>query len=378
MWLITTKTTRGSMELTRYGSLMKLAGKEKYFTLRKSIVQEAAKHGIKPTARKFGMSKNTIRLWVNRFRQEGNDGLLDRRNGPNHIPHKMPEDLEQEIVNIRSKASCYGARRLKYFFDLKPSLGAIQRVLKDRGLTRKVRRRYQKKNDLRAVKEKYLSFEMVQMDIKYLTDIPPYWEQMQRYKLPKFQYTIRDVKSGMLFLGYANDISVEKSIKMLDYVLGNIAPRFPKTITVQTDNGVEFSGTTRRHENNHFSQAVHGHGANHRYIPPGHCNANGDVESIHATIEHEFYNLTSFSSREDFMRKAESYRSFYNLQRPNWSKKVKTPWLIAQQDHPESDLATTVQFTEVIDLERSLAPVPLGGQTLPVLSDFRLQVVFSS
>ena len=68
------------------------------------------------------------------------------------------------------------------------------------------------------------------------------------------------------------------------------------------------------------------------------------------------------------MRKAESYRSFYNLQRPNWSKKVKTPWLIAQQDHPESDLATTVQFTEVIDLERSLAPVPLGGQTLPVLS----------
>ena len=356
------------MELTHYGSLMKLAGKGKYFTLRKSIVQEASRYGIKPTARKFGMSKNTVKLWVNRFHLEGNDGLLDRRSGPNKVPHKMPEHIEQEIVRIRSKAACYGARRLKYFYDLKPSLGAIQRVLRDHGLTKKVKRRYQKKNDLRAVKEKYQSFEMIQMDIKYLTDIPPYWEQMQRLNLPKFQYTIRDVKSGMLFLGYANDISVEKSIRMLDYVLGNVAPKFPGTVTVQTDNGVEFSGTTRRHENNQFSQAVNQHKANHRYIPPGHCNANGDVESIHATIEHEFYNLTSFNSRKDFMRKAESYRSFYNLQRPNWSKKVRTPWLIAQQDHPESDLATTVQFTEVLDLDRPLATTHLGGQTLPVLS----------
>ena len=214
---------------------------------------------------------------------------------------------------------------------------------------------------------------MLQMDIKYLTDIPPYWESLQRYGLPKFQYTVRDVKSGMLFLGYADEISVEKSIRMLDHVLSKIAPDFPGEVTVQTDNGVEFSGTTRRCENNQFSSAVNKWGAKHRYIPPGHCNANGDVESIHATIEHEFYNLTDFSSRNDFMRKAESYRSFYNLQRPNWSKKVKTPWLIAQQDHPETNLATAVQFTEVIDLERSLALTSLGGQTLPVLSVFLKQ-----
>ena len=155
---------------------------------------------------------------------------------------------------------------------------------------------------------------------------------------------------------------------MLDHVLSKIAANFLGEVTVQTDNGVEFSGTTRRSENNKFSSAVNKWGAKHRYIPPGHCNANGDVESIHATIEHEFYNLTEFHSRDDFMRKAESYRSFYNLQRPNWSKKAKTPWLIAQQDHSETDLATAIQFTEVIDLERSLAATPLGGQTLPVLS----------
>lgn len=356
------------MELIKYGNLMKLVGKEKYFSIRKSVAYEAMKNGIKPTAKKFSMSKNTVKLWLRRFQSQGNDGLLDQRSGPLHIPHKTSQELEEAVLRVRKTAPCYGARRMKCFFDLKPSVGAIQRILKDHGLTKKKRRKYQKKNDLRLIKAKYMSFERLQMDIKYLTDIPPYWEMMQQLGLPRFQYTIRDVKSGMLFLGYADEISIEKSTKMLSYVLGKIAPGFPGKVIVQTDNGAEFSGTTRHYENNHFTQTVHSYGAEHRYIPPGMCNANADVESIHDTIEEEFYNLTTFSSREDFLKKAESYRCFYNVQRPNFSKGAKTPWLIAQQDHSTSDFATAVQFTEVIDLELVSNRSPLGGQTLPVLS----------
>ena len=358
------------MELIKYGNLMKLVSKEKYFAVRKSIVLEAQQRGIKPTARKFHMSKNTVKLWLKRFQSEGNDGLIDRRNGPETIPHKTSQEEENKIIEYRLKASCYGARRLKYFFNLHPSVGAIHRIIKAKGLTARRRRKYQKKNDLREVKAKYLSLEKVQMDIKYLTDIPPYWEQMQKLGLPRFQYTIRDVKSGMLFLGYADEISVEKAIKMLEHLLGKIAPYFPGKMKVQTDNGVEFSGTTRRYERNYFIRAVEGFGAKHQYIPPGHCNANADVESIHHTIEEEFYNLTQFSSREDFLKKAGSYRHFYNLVRPNFSKKGKTPWHIAQEDHPNNDFATFAEMVEVIDLEANLNLVTSGGQALPVLPVF--------
>ena len=143
---------------------------------------------------------------------------------------------------------------------------------------------------------------------------------MQRMGLPRFQYTIRDVKSGMLFLGYADEISREKAIVMLNHIIGKIAPYFPGKIKVQTDNGTEFCGTTRSHHKNYFTQAVEAHKGMHQYIPPGHCNANADVESIHHTIEEEFYNLTQFNSRKDFLKKAESYRHFYNLARPKFSK----------------------------------------------------------
>lgn len=354
------------MGLKVYSNFMGNVSKDKRFTIRKAIVLEALEKGIKPTARRFNMSKNTVRTLIRRFQMEGNDGLMDRRSGPKFIPHKTPLVVENEIVAIRKEVDCYGARRLKYYFRLTPSIGAIQRIIRDRGLTRKKRRRHQKKNDLRAIKARYKTCEHLQMDIKYLTDIPPYWEMMQRLKLPRFQYTVRDVKSGMLFLGFADAISELHAETMAAHVLRTIVPRFPGKLTVQTDNGVEFSGTTRNSENNHFRNAIKALGAEHRYIPPGHCNANADVESIHATIEEEFFNLTSFTSRENFLRKAESYRLFYNFQRPNFSKGAKTPWLIAQQDHPDTDFATIVQSIGVVDLDQVLRPT-LGGQPFPVL-----------
>ena len=358
------------MGLQFYSNFMKNAGKEKHFSFRKALVQEALEKGIKPAARRFGASKTTVKLWMRRFLKEGNDGLLDRRAGPNHIPHKTSPELEAQVVEIRKVVPCYGASRLKHFFQLPLSAGAIQRIIRDHGLTRKVKRKHQKKNDLREVKARsYKAFEKLQMDIKYLTDIPPYWEQMQRFKLPRFQYTVRDVKSGMLFLGFADEISEQNARTMVEHVLRQITPQFPGTVILQTDNGVEFSGTTRRIENNHFGRAVREQGAQHVYIAPGCCNMNGDVESIHATIEEEFYNLTPFSSRADFFRKAESYRQFYNLERPNYSKGARTPWFIAQTDHPNSDFASTVQFTAVLDLKDLLKQNPSGGQPLPVLSE---------
>ena len=52
----------------------------------------------------------------------------------------------------------------------------------------------------------------------------------------------------------------------------------------------------------------------------------------------------------DFLEKAESDRLVYNLERPSFSKGGKTPWFIAQRDHPNTNLVTTVQFTSALDL----------------------------
>jgi transposase InsO family protein len=137
----------------------------------------------------------------------------------------------------------------------------------------------------------------------------------------------------MLFVGFSDELSELTARTMIDYVLVRIRAQMPHhKIIVQTDNGVEFSGTTRHFERASFSQHLAKYHAEHVFIPPGMCNANGDVESVHNSIEREFFDLTRFASRRDFMQKVESYRLFYNLERPNSYKNMKSPWLIAQQE----------------------------------------------
>ncbi len=42
------------------------------------------------------------------------------------------------------------------------------------------------------------------------------------------------------------------------------------------------------------------------------CNANADVESIHATIEQELFDLEYFKDKKDFLEKLQSYQNYYS------------------------------------------------------------------
>ena len=141
---------------------------------------------------------NTLKSWARRYNSKGKKGLFDQRKGPNHIPNKISKEMEERIVSIRKRTKCFGPKRIKYFYDIPCSLGAIQRVIRSHKLTRKRRTVTKKRRDLRAVKAKRQSMAHLQIDIKYLTDIPNYWQQIP-LGLPKYQYTVRETKTGMFF-----------------------------------------------------------------------------------------------------------------------------------------------------------------------------------
>ena len=224
---------------------------------------------------------------------------------------------------------CYGPKRLKYFNpSLKASEGAIYRILKEHGLLRKNRKKYQRKQDLREVKAKYQALSHHQEDVKYLYDIPQYWPQMTALKLPKYEYTIRDTKSGFTIVAFSDEYSEQYSTMLTETYLRHLETFGVdvKEITIQTDNGSEFGARKKDIKTPGFVNMIMvEHGAQHQYIPPGCSNANGDVESFHATIEREFFDLEYFGSKAEFFKKAQVFQSFYNFVRPNFSKKGKTP-----------------------------------------------------
>lgn len=315
---------------------IKEKSREGKMRLRLELVRYAQEKGIREAARAFWCSHNTIELWLRRFRKEGVSGLSDRSRAPHRIPHKTGKELEEEVIKARLEVPCYGPARLKEMFLLKPSIGAIGRILREKGLVRKPKKRYQKKRDLRKVKAEYNSLSHHQVDVKHLYDIPKYWPQMMHLKLPKYQYTIRDTKSGALILAFAFEYSVSSSItvaeRYLDY-LKSFGIQ-PEEIIFQTDCGTEFSGGKRKMDRG-FSYTVEKvQGAKHCFIPPGCSNANADVESSHAIIEHELYDLERFTSVSDFLTKACIYQYYFNFVRPNFHKGKKTPWQIIQEERP--------------------------------------------
>jgi len=99
-----------------------------------------------------------------------------------------------------------------------------------------------------------------------------------------------------------------------------------KKVKFQTDNGSEFIGCFRQDRTRDgFEKVVEGFGSRHKRIPVRAWSYNSDVETVHGTIEREFYDLENFESIKDFHQRAASYQAWYNLARQNSNKDDKTP-----------------------------------------------------
>ena len=327
--------------------------KQKQVRVRQDMIKYAQTHGIKPAARHFGCSKNTVREWKRRYELEGTGALINRQKGPKNIPHKTSEKAEKYIIKCRQQAPCYGPKRLKWAFeDIRASESAIARILKQNSLTRKRRKKYQRKQDLRGVKAAYKALSHHQEDVKHLYDIPHYWQQLQKMKLPRYQYTIRDTKSGMMMLGFGSEYNEQYSTIMTERYLYHLQLYgiSMEEVTIQTDNGSEFGGRKRDiNQPGLLNTIEHKMGAKHNFIPPGMSNANADVETVHATIEDEFFDLQTFNDKEDFWVQVQAYQYFYNLVRSNFSKQGKTPLQIVIEDRP--GINTKIASFPVLDLD---------------------------
>jgi len=305
--------------------------------IRQKIARYAQQNGNKPAARHYGCDVRTVRTWRQRFERQGTGALENKSRAPHRHPHKISREIEEKIIQKRKEAPCYGPKRLRHFNpSLKVSEGAIYRVLKEQGLLRKRRKKYRVKQDLRDVKARYASLTHFQEDVKHLYDIPYYWPQMTERSLPKYEYTVRDAKSGFTIVAFANEYSEQYSTILTETLLKHLKSFGIdlKDVEIQTDNGSEFGAKKRDVRTPGFVNTIMLEwGANHNYIPPGCSNANADVESFHSTVELEFFNLESFASKEDFFRKVQAYQYFYNFVRPNFSKRGKTPLQIVHEDH---------------------------------------------
>ena len=112
-----------------------------------------------------GVSDRTCRKWVDRYRAEGEAGLLDRSSAPTSIPHRTPDELVEVIVALR-RLRMTGA---EIAFCLAMALSTVSAVLLRVGLGKLSRleppeppNRYERRHP----------GELIHIDVKKLGRIP--------------------------------------------------------------------------------------------------------------------------------------------------------------------------------------------------------------
>lgn len=305
------------------------------YHFRIKLVQYAVKHGIKATAKYYSCSRNTIRKWSRRWRTEGTKGLCNKSRKPMHSPNRTPKEMEDKVMELRNQLKKISGKRLKMEFGIPLHPSTIYRIYTAHEDPKKPWKKHKKKQDLRRIKQNLKIFEKIQIDIKDLYDIPYYYQQAIHTKLPRYQFTARDVKSGALFVSYGKTKDLANASTFCAYLLAHLKKMGIEVgkIGIQTDNDGAFVGNWRPGSHSTFTYVVEEiYKALHLRIPPAAPTYNSDVETVHARVEEELFDIEEINNAYDLRCKAWSYMIYFNFIRPNSYKNYKTPLKIIAQE----------------------------------------------
>jgi transposase len=89
---------------------------------------------VTDVARRYGVVRQTVHVWLRRYADSGLAGLADRSSRPESCPHQTPAEIEVRIVEMRRAHPGWGPRTIGYHLggegvDALSSRSAIYRAL---------------------------------------------------------------------------------------------------------------------------------------------------------------------------------------------------------------------------------------------------------
>ena len=264
----------------------------------------------------FSISRKTGYKWVERYEQEGPEGLVDRSRRPHSSPHITDEAVIEAIVQARLKHPTWGPKKLleiltPHYSDL-PAVSTTADILKRKGLIHGSKRRLKRKHPgcPQTIAEE-------PNDI-WSADYKGHFKM--RDGLYCYPLTVADMKSRYLLGCNAHEaISLRDTKRQFTRLFQEYG--LPQRI--RTDNGVPFASNALARLSTLSVWWVK-LGIYPEQIEPGKPQQNGKHERMHRTLKKEATippekNLTAQQYRFD------AFRQEYNTERPHEALSMKTP-----------------------------------------------------
>ena len=269
-------------------------------------------------ARAHGVSKSWVAKLVGRFREEGYGAIEPRSRAPKRIPHRTPDELEDEIVALRKELVDLGldagAQTIHYHLgrrhDEVPSVSTIWRVLRRRGFVTPQPHKRPRSSWVRF--EARLPNECWQSDVTH-------WRLAGGTEV-EIVNIIDD--HSRLAVG-ARVLPVATAAKALE-VFREAGARWGFPAALLTDNGCVYT-TWHRGGPNVMQTELLALGIDYRHSRPYHPQTCGKVERFHQTMKAFLAKQPQAQSTSALQAQVDRFVTYYNEVRPHRARGRMTP-----------------------------------------------------
>ena len=281
---------------------------------------------VTEVATRYGVSRQSVYTWMDRYRAGGLAGLQDRSHRPRNSPDKTSAEVEAAVCQLRRTHPGWGPVRLGWELERAgvlpvPSRSTIWRILVRNGLVDPQRGR-RRRRDYRPW-EREAPMSLWQMDI-----MGGVWlEDGTEAKL------VTGIDDHSRYCVVAQ-LVVQATGRAVCAALVDGLRAWGLPGEVLTDNGVQFTGRfakPRRHEVL-FERILRDNGIGHRRTKVRSPTTTGKVERFHQTLRRELLEPAGpFASLAQAQKAVDAWVEVYNHQRPHQALAMAVP---ASRFHP--------------------------------------------
>ena len=267
------------------------------------LLYTEAKKGRGEICDLFDISPRTFWRWVKAYRDDGPAGLKPNRPGPAPGKNSITKRLEKRILDLKQKNPSWGARRIKYQYDLPCHWMTVHRVIKHHGLLVRIKpkpqppsKRFQRKHVDSMWQGDTFQFRISGLGKVYVIG---FTDDRSRFRVKSGAYLHKSAKEAIDALQTA----VRKG-------------RIPREVYL--DNGRQYTAAE-------FKAELAKYHIKPIYGKPYHPRGRGKIESYHKVLWRELITQVRFSSLGHFKRELRRFDRRYNYWRKSQALGWKTP-----------------------------------------------------
>jgi transposase InsO family protein len=286
------------------------------------VVQAVVFEGrsVREVARAHGISKTWLYELLARYRADGEAGLVARSRRPQRSPTRVPEAVEDEIVQLRKQLSEFGAEAgpdtihthlVRAHDGIAPcSVSSVWRILTRRGFIIPEPHKRPKSSYVRF--EANLPNECWQMDV---THVP------LRNGRTVEVLNIIDDHSRLCLTSRVFPVTTAADVVAAFY---DAARTYGFPASVLSDNGAIFTASFRG-DRGALATELALHGIVFKHSRPYHPQTCGKVERFHQTVKKYLAAHTVPDSLAQIQKRLDVFAAYYNDVRPHRAKQRMTP-----------------------------------------------------